>query len=105
MPQPLLGYGLSRTAVLAHHLQHNHFPPVDERWIPIAEEAIEAVIGHATLLDDGTVELDDFDFLSETVGQGKTVNEVMEGLHLWDFVTYALSLYDSDEGDEPKRGE
>jgi len=101
MPQPLLGHGLDRKVVLQHHLQSNHFPPIDARWVPIAEQAIDTVLEHATLADDG-IELDDFDFLSEEVGQGKTYNEVMEGMHLWDFVSFALY---GDEGDEPKRGE
>lgn len=103
MPQPLLGHGLDRRTVLVHHLQSNHFPPLDTRWVPIAEKAIDLVLEHASLSDDG-IELDDFDFLSEQIGHGKTVNEVMEGMHLWDFVSFAM-YFNADEGDEPKRGE
>lgn len=105
MPHPLLGFGLSRQTALVHHLTSNHFPSVDLSWTDPAEAAIDAVLSHADLLDDGSVELDDYDFLTEPIeGCSKTIGEVMDGLHLWDFVTFALHA-DDDEGDEPKAGE
>jgi hypothetical protein len=101
MPQPLLGFGLDRTAVLRHHLEFNHFPPVDERWIPIAEKAIDLAVEGSYESDEGfSIEAS---VLRVEVGQGKTAGEVLDGLHLWPFVESAL--VSNDEGDEPKAGE
>jgi len=109
MPQPLLGFGISQQAALSHHLQYNHFPPVDPRWVPIAQAAIDLAAGAAELVtyenDEGGLFFDDeaLKVLDEQVGQGKTAQEVLDGLHLWPFVEYALA---EREGDiEPKAGE
>lgn len=103
MPHPLIGFGLSRQAALSHHLQYNHYPPVDPRWVPIAQAAIDLAVSQYELSEDGASI--DSDVLNEQVGQGKTAQEVLDGLHLWDFVEYAIAADDSDTELEPKRGE
>jgi hypothetical protein len=32
----------SRTTMLHHHLVYNHYPPLPEKWVSAAEEAIDA---------------------------------------------------------------
>lgn len=98
MPSPLIDPSLSRRASLEHHLAYNHFPPVRSEWVPIAEAAIDIAV---TVAEIGTHENDEglfFDAsdLDELLpnGQGKTVREVMDGLHLWDFVSAALQAQD-----------
>lgn len=101
MPHPLIGFGLSRQAALSHHLQYNHYPAIDLRWVPICEKAIDLAV-------EGSYEgAEGFDIdpsvLRVEVGQGKEAGEVLDGLHLWDFVTAALQERDGDT--EPKAGE
>jgi hypothetical protein len=80
--------------MLRDHLQHNHFPPIRAEWIPIAEAAIDLA---TTVAARGGSEFgfDDSD-LDDLLpnGQGKTTREVMDGLHLWDFVTAELQAQD-----------
>ena len=107
MPAPLLGYGLSRSQSLSHHLAHNHYPAVDARWIPICEAAIDKAKS-VVEFDGITFEvLDTSSVLDEQVGQGKTAQEVLDGLHLWDFVTHELTVeWSNAQGDfEFKGGE
>lgn len=104
MPHPLIGFGLDRRTVLSHHLQSNHYPPVDVRWIPHCEQAIDLAVEGAYETDEG-YDIDD-SVLRVDVGQGKTAGEVLDGLHLWDFVTQGIAEREAEAGDiEPKRGE
>jgi len=106
MPHPILDPSLSLQQSLAHHLTYNHFPAVDLRWIPICEKAIEIAANAGFDSDDGFSI--DGSVLRVEVGQGKTVGEVMDGLHLWDYVNDAHEAYDVDDDeyfDEPKAGE
>lgn len=108
MPHPLIGFGLDRKAVLSHHLSYNHFPAVDLRWIPLCEQAIDLAVSHAEWGDDGMV-IYDSDALNDQIGQGKTARQILDGLHLWDFVEAdVLDAHNeaADAGEyEPKRGE
>ena len=73
--------GMSQSAMLRHHLEHNHFPPLDfETWGAVAQAAIDAVERRA--LDDTL----------QTPAGFHSVQSVMDNLHLWDFVT----SYDED---------
>lgn len=103
MPSPLIGFGLSRQTVLSHHLSSNHYPPVDLRWIPICEKAIDLAVDGCYETDEGY----DIDpsVLRVEVGQGKTAGEVLDGLHLWDFVTQGLAERNEAGDIEPKAGE
>lgn len=103
MPHPLIGFGLSRATVLSHHLQSNHYPPIDVRWVPICEKAIDLAVEGAYETGDG-YDLDD-SVLRVEVGQGKTAGEVLDGLHLWDFVTQGIAERDDAGELEPKAGE
>lgn len=102
MPHPLIDPSLSRSQSLAHHLSYNHYPAVDLRWIPIAEKAIDIAVTAAVEGDEGFSI--DPSVLRVEVGQGKTAGEVLDGLHLWDFVTASLAAQDEAEL-EPKAGE
>lgn len=102
MPHPLIDPSLSRSQSLAHHLSYNHYPAVDLRWIPIAEKAIDLAVQGSYEVAEG-YDLDD-SVLRVEVGQGKTAGEVLDGLHLWDFVTAGLAAQAEAEL-EPKAGE
>jgi hypothetical protein len=104
MPEPLLGFGLNRKVVLEHHLTYNHYPPVDLRWVSVAEAAIDLAVSKCEVSDDGNAYCD-VPELDDQIGQGKTAREVLDGLHLWDFVTAALLPSDDEYTDEPKAGE
>jgi len=66
---------LSRHEALRWHLQYNHYPPVSEVFIPVAEEAI----------DRGNQE--DWDYIIEIPnGCRLTVAQIIEGLHLEPFL-------------------
>ena len=67
--------GVKRRAVLAWHLSSNHFPPVHADFIPVDERAIE-------LAESG--ELDTA--IEMPNGLTRSVAQIMEGLHLWDFL-------------------
>jgi len=107
MPSPLIGFGLSRKQSLSHHLEFNHYPPIDQRWLPICEAAIDLAVNAAEPAsygdNDGGIFFADESVLDAQVGQGKTAAEVIEGLHLWDFVIAAV--YADEYHDEPKAGE
>lgn len=113
MPEPLLGFGLPRDTVLQHHLQHNHFPPVNVGWVPIANAAIDAAISAVEGCDPDTGAIHSIDSTALNVvihdngSQRFTVRQVMDGLHLWDFVIGAVAEQaGADEGEpEPKAGE
>jgi hypothetical protein len=101
MPHPLIDPSLSRSQSLSHHLQYNHYPPIDLRWVPICEKAIDIAVTAAVEGDEG-VSIDP-SVLRVEVGQGKTAGEVLDGLHLWDFVSAGIA---ADEfHDEHKAGE
>jgi hypothetical protein len=82
MPSPLPPEMIGMRNSLQHHLQFNHFPPVHGMFVPIAEAAIEvaveAVEGNLDLLDD-TLELPN--------GVVLPVQQIMDELHLWDYVS------------------
>jgi hypothetical protein len=94
---------MDRATSLRHHLLFNHFPPVRSEWIAIADAAIDKAIGAVT--HDGEYMSVDEAVLNEQIGQGKTVREVMDGLHLWDFVNDVVLAEDDEYHDEPKGGE
>lgn len=75
-PAPLPpGYGFGLEARVQHHLQYNHYPPVSSAFVSAAIEAIN----HARDEDlDHVIELPN--------GRKLSVEAIMEGLHLWDFV-------------------
>jgi hypothetical protein len=107
MPTPLFGFGLDRQTSLRHHLLFNHFPPVRSEWLPIASAAIDIATAVAENGGDefGFDDSDLDDLLPN--GQGKTVREVMDNLHLWDYVTAELQAQDEAMAAEfePKAGE
>jgi len=102
MPSPLIGFGLSRQVSLEHHLRANHYPPIDLRWVPICEAAIDLAISVGEQVDDDSFVFDEH-ALEAQVGQGKTAQEVLDGLHLWEYVSSALVA--DEYHDEPKAGE
>ena len=66
---------LSRHEALRWHLQYNHYPPVSEVFIPVAEEAID--LGNQ----------EDWDYIIEMPnGCRLTVAQIIEGLHLETFL-------------------
>ena len=75
--------GIPRESILAWHLESNHYPPVNSIFIPVAIEAIKyAQKGKYTKI---------LDLKKITGGNGfnkpkMTVEEIMTGLHLWDFI-------------------
>lgn len=66
---------LSRNQALRWHLQSNHYPPIHEIFIPIAEEAIERA-------NAGEWEKE----IEMPNGKTLTVGEIVEGLHLDSFL-------------------
>jgi hypothetical protein len=66
---------LDLTAKMSWHLQGNHYPPVDDSFIPVAVEAIEQA---------NTNNWDEVLLLPN--GLERTVAFVIEGLHLQPFV-------------------
>jgi hypothetical protein len=73
-----------RKTALSWHLQSNHFPPVHLDFLPVAEWAIDLHERYAAGIDD--------DFQHETItmpnGIVKSAPEVIDGLHLWPFLSY-----------------
>lgn len=83
---------------LAWHLSGNHYPPIPSSMIPIAKEAIEKAQEYQFTLDqdllDYRIELPDgVSFRGSTAAP---VRDIMEGLHLWDFVQAEDEDYDPD---------
>jgi len=103
MPHPIFDPSLSRAQSLSHHLQYNHYPAVDQRWLPICEKAIDLAVDGCYEVAEG-YDIDD-SVLRVDVGQGKTAGEVLDGLHLWDFVTQGLAERNEAGDIEPKAGE
>lgn len=66
-------------AMLAHHLQHNAYPPVDVRMVPYCQIAIERA--EAGDWDSPITIKGDADEMTVTVA------ELVDDLHLHDFVT------------------
>jgi len=62
---------LPRRDALAFHLQNNHFPPISQAFIPIAEEAIDKA-------NDG----DHDTMIRLPNGRTLPVHMIIEGLHL-----------------------
>lgn len=61
---------------LNHHLQYNHYPPIDLAFIPVAKQAIEKA------------NQEDWDYIIQMPnGIKKTVAEIIEGLHLGEFLS------------------
>lgn len=66
---------LQQDQALRWHLQSNHYPPINEVFIPVAKEAIEK----------GNQE--DWDYVIKMPnGVSKTVAQIIEGLHLESFL-------------------
>lgn len=60
---------------LSWHLQGNHYPPIDEAFIPVAKQAVECA------------NKEDWDsVLAMPNGLDRTVAYIIEGLHLQPFV-------------------
>jgi len=79
---------------LLWHLQSNHYPPVDSAFLPIAHIAIE----HANNGEwDTTIEMPN--------GKTLTTSEIVEGLHLDDFIQYEEEWEEFDEDWEAIEGE
>jgi hypothetical protein len=76
--------GVNRIAALQHHLQHNHFPPLDIGWVNIADTALQAA------------ERDEWFAVIDTPAGEKDVRTILDGLHLWEFV--AMSEPEVDPG-------
>ena len=88
--------GITRIALLQHYLQHNHFPPLEIGWVNVADTALQAAERN-----------DWFSEIRTPIGM-RPVREILDGLHLWEFVTIddpevdpasKTVLYDG-EGDE-----
>ena len=91
-------YRMNRTAMLQHHLEHNHFPAIDRSFVPVAEAAIEAATEWRFDTFDGNEGWEALDtVLTLPNGVEKTVFQVMEELHLWDFVPTAMAVPEDDE--------
>ena len=69
--------------MLLTHLRHNHYPPVNEVFIPVA---MEAIIRAQDQDYDSILDLEKITGKSGFRKPMMTVSELMEGLHLWDFV-------------------
>jgi hypothetical protein len=66
-------------------LQSNHFPPIHSDWIDVAIKAIKTVKADR----EGDNGWNDLEIPEQFVKGDKkhiSVSEVMEGLHLWDFI-------------------
>lgn len=66
----------SKEVMIRHHLQHNHYPPIDSVFDEVALEVIE--IATDEYFEDREIELPN--------GVSKFVHEILDELHLWDFV-------------------
>lgn len=73
--QDMLEHSASTDTVLLWHLQHNHYPPVHPAFLNVAKDAIE----RASNGDWHTV-------LDLPNGRQLPVGEIIEGLHLQDFL-------------------
>lgn len=70
-------------SALEWHLRANHYPPVHPVFIPVAMEAIQCA-----RIGDYREELD-LEKITGDTGFRKpvmTVHEIMDGLHLWDYL-------------------
>lgn len=66
--------GTQRIAALQHHLQHNHFPPLEIGWVNVADTAIQAAEREEFLAEIRT-----------PIGM-RPVRDILDGLHLWEFL-------------------
>lgn len=79
---------VSQEMALSHHLQYNHYPPIDLAFIPVAKRAIElANADHwkwELELPRGMAmtKLD----VPDPIGQKRTVYYIIEALHLDSFL-------------------
>lgn len=89
--------GVTRIAMLQHHLQFNHFPPLDIGWVNVADTALQAA------------ERDEWYATIRTPIGESDVRTIVDGLHLWDFLiteaaetdpTSRTVLYDGEGDDE-----
>ena len=72
---------------LRDHLQANHYPPIHESFIPIAQQAIERA-AEAVFCEDESIWQEAIEMPN---GKTLTVSEIYEGLHLEPFVEYRLA--------------
>ena len=84
-----MGSMLPRRQALEWHLKHNHYPPVDTRWIPWCEEILNA-------WDECSHDREVFNVwvtgrMFGPDGNRKSAWDVIDGLHLSDLM--------SNEGD------
>ena len=85
MPSPL---PIPRRQSLEHHLRFNHYPPIHLSFVETAEAAIEAVErswAHHEVVDQQTLDTP----ITLPTGKVLTVQEVMDQLHLWDYIEQA----------------
>ena len=66
---------LKQEIALEHHLQYNHYPPVDKVFVPIAKQAID-------LANDGKWA----EVIKMPNGIEASVCSIVEGLHLEYFI-------------------
>jgi hypothetical protein len=83
-------------ALMQWHLQHNHVPPVDRRYLPFAEKAVE-MQGSDDKVTIGSQTLHDMR------GKVVTARQCCDAWHLWDFVRIVqgdelgLTVEDADD--------
>lgn len=85
-----------RDVALHWHLTSNHFPPVSPQMIEPAKEAIDRAV-RATILEDeelwqSTLELPN--------GNTVTVEQIVEGLHLNEFIQHDIEAAFAEEDED-----
>ena len=66
---------LSQDQALSWHLQYNHYPPIHQSFVKVAEEAIDRASE------------EDYDYVIEMPnGRKLTTAQIIEGLHLESFL-------------------
>lgn len=65
-------------AALIWHLHHNHYPPLPYQFLPLAEKAID--------MANANQQEQEIDFPGLGLRDDLTVGEVVEALHLDDFI-------------------
>jgi len=77
------------------HLTANHYPPIHDSFIPIAQQVIERAT-EAVVVEDESIWQEQIKMPN---GKTMSVADIYEGLHLDSFVAHRLT--EDDEGDEP----
>lgn len=85
-----------RDVALHWHLTSNHYPPVHERFIEPAKEAIDIAV-QASIFEDETLWETQIELPN---GNTVTVHQIIEGLHLNEFVQHDIEASRVSEEDE-----